>query len=132
MMKKGVIVASSPTAANTLGQPEDSEAGRAFGKPPAWCFPERAPGSASSARYYLESLGEPLCGKAEVPPSQAPQSAHTPACSGLPTGAHGITLLPARTHTHERYFCERREAGLGETSDLSEAMQARLQEASSA
>lgn len=40
---------------------------------------------------------------------------------------HGVPLAPAGTHIHERYFCEIREAGLGET-DLSEAMQAWLQE----
>lgn len=84
MMKKGVIMASSPTAGNTLGQLEDFKAGRAFGKPPTWCFLQRAPGSALSMSYYLEKCTGGRWRSAQlhyIPPSQAPpQSVHTPVC----------------------------------------------------
>lgn len=103
MMQKGTIVASRPTAANTLGQSEDSEAGASD---PAWCFPDRALGSAWSMCYYLENLGEPLWGKVEAPPSQAGQSAPTPACWG---SLQGVACGSSWCHAGPR------EAGFRET-----------------
>lgn len=102
-MQKGTIVASKPTAANTLWQSEDSEAGTSD---LAWCFPDRALGSAWYMCYYLESLGEPLWEKVEAAPSQAGQSAPTPACWG---SLQGVACGSSWCHAGPR------EVGLRET-----------------